>query len=221
MKNDSLLSFFTWSEYKYGPLLEGLETDSRILEIGCGPGYMLKFLEKRGFKQVMGIDISDEQIQLARNRGCNAEVKDVFEFLDGKHEDIDAIIALDFIEHFHIEELISLMKLIFKCLKKDGRLILLTPNGEGLFPRQIIYGDLTHLTIFTPDSLQQLLREAGFIDFHFYETGPVPKNLLGRFRLLLWKFIKLAANAVRKIEAGKSQLIWTENMICYSIKHVE
>jgi hypothetical protein len=39
-------------------------------------------------------------------------------------------------------------------------------------------------------------------------------------RLLLWQLIKLIANTVRKIEAGKSQTIWTENIICYSEKPI-
>jgi len=214
LRADSLLSYLTWSEYKFAPLLEGLEPDSTILELGCGPGYMLEFLKRCGFRQVKGIDVSREQVQLARSRGSNAEVTDVFEYLNGRHEAIDAIIALDFIEHFHKEELIALMPLVLESLKKDGRLILQTPNGEGLFPRQIIYGDLTHLTILTPSSLQQLLEEVGFHDFRFYETGPVPKNMMGKLRLLLWQMIKFAANSVRKIEAGTSQAIWTDNMIC-------
>lgn len=89
-----------------------------------------------------------------------------------------------------------------------------TPNGQGLFPHQVIYGDLTHYTIFTTDSLQQILRLVGFSDIEFSETGPVPANLKGRVRVSLWKLIKFIANTVRKIETGKSQNVWTENIIC-------
>jgi len=217
---DSLSSYVAWCEYKFLPLLERLGPDSAILEVGCGSGNMLECLKRWGFRQVKGIDISSEQIELATSRGCETEVTDVFKYLNGKHEVFDVIIALDFLEHFHKEELMGLTQAIFKSLKKGGNLILQTPNGEGLFPHQIIYGDLTHLTIFTTNSLRQLLKGIGFQGFRFYETGPVPKNITGRLRLLLWQLIKLIANTVRKIEAGKSQTIWTENIICYSEKPI-
>ncbi len=206
-------SYFDQFEYKFLPLFDGLESEDTILELGCGPGYLLEFLKRTGFTQVKGIDISSEQVELANKRECAAEVADVFEYLEGKHEKFNLIIALDFIEHFHKEELPELTRLIFKSLKKDGRLILQTPNGEGLFPRQVIYGDITHQTIFTPASIQQLLRLAGFENFHFTES-----DLKRRRGRLLWQLVKFVANTVRRIESGKSQTIWTENMICYCKK---
>jgi hypothetical protein len=108
-----------------------------------------------------------------------------------------------------------LAKLLYNALEDRGILIIQTPNGQGLFLHQVIYGDLTHLTVFTPESLRQLFSLAGFADFRFQETGPVGKNLYGKIRLILWKVIKKLANGIRKIETGKSQEIWTENMICY------
>ena len=213
---DSLSSYFAWCNHNFLPLFKGSEPNDKILELGCGPGNMLEFLTKCGFKQVKGIDISSEQVELAKKHGCDAEVADVFEYLDGKQDTFDSIIALDFIEHFHKEELLELARLLFRALKKGGRLILQTPNGEGLFPRQIIYGDLTHLTIFTPASIMQLLKLVGFDNFHFTEA-----DLIRRTRgKLLWQLVKFVANSVRRIESGKSQTIWTENMICYCQKRI-
>jgi len=210
--------YLTWCEFKFGPLLKGLPTDSRILDLGCGSGDMLKYLSLRGFTQALGIDLSEEQVELAVRSGANAENTDAFEFLRNNIDEFDAIIALDFIEHFHKDEILLLASLIFSVLKPGGRLILQTPNGEGLFPGQVIYGDFTHLTIFTSTSLEQLLREVGFQEFLFFETGPVPKNFTGRLRLVLWSGIKLFVNTIRKIEAGKSNALWTENMICFCRK---
>ena len=49
-----------------------------------------------------------------------------------------------------------------------------TANGAGLFPAQVIYGDLTHMTIFTPHSLAQLLRASGFVDLAFTDIPRIP-----------------------------------------------
>ncbi|OLE51008.1 MAG: hypothetical protein AUG51_24880 [Acidobacteria bacterium 13_1_20CM_3_53_8] len=211
---NALESHWAWCEHKYIPTFNRLRRDDSMLELGCGAGYMMEFLRRHGFSQVQGIDISEEQVGLARKKGLNAQVADALLFLESKSECYDAILALDFIEHFTRDELMRLLPLINQALKADGMLILQTPNGQGLFPRQVIFGDLTHLTVFTPESLSHLLKLFNFNSVAFIETGPVPEKLTGKIRAGLWKLLKLMANTVRRIETGKSQQIWTENMIC-------
>ena len=208
-----LPGFFAWCDHKYAPLVDDIPRAAAVLELGCGPGHMLTYLRNKGFEQVEGIDISAEQIEIATRAGLRAEVADVFAYLDGSRR-WRVILALDFVEHFSKDELMRLVPAVRSCLEPGGVLILQTPNGAGLFPHQIVYGDLTHMTIFTPESLRQLLRLHGLGDFRFSETGPVAKDLRGRLRLAAWRTIRQAANLVRAIETGKTQEVWTENLIC-------
>jgi SAM-dependent methyltransferase len=203
-----------WWEHKYLPLLGDLPRDAPVLEIGCGTGELLAFLQARGFTNAHGIDISPEQVVLARARGVDAEVGDALQ-ISGSY---GLIIAVDVLEHFTRDELLRLARVLYEALQPGGRLLIQTANGAGLFPRQVIYGDLTHMTIFTPESLAQLLKSSGFADLSFYETGPVPLRLRGKLNVLAWQLIKGAANIVRGIETGKSQAIWTENFICVARK---
>jgi 2-polyprenyl-3-methyl-5-hydroxy-6-metoxy-1,4-benzoquinol methylase len=206
--------YLSWCNGKYGPLFDGMPRDTRILELGCGPGDMLEFLRRRGFEAVEGIDLSAEQVRIACDRGLNARVEDVFESLNVAGQRYGVILAVDFLEHFSKDELMRLMPAIRDALEPGGHLIVQTPNGQGLFSQQVIYGDLTHLTIFTPGSLSQLLRLFDFDEFLFVETGPVPKGFRGRLRVFAWRVIRRCLNLVRMIEAGKTQNVWTENMIC-------
>jgi SAM-dependent methyltransferase len=205
---------FEWWDHKYLPLLNDLDRTAPILEIGCGDGGVLAYLARRGFSHAAGLDISREQVELARRRGVQAEVGDVFESLVGRETGAAAILAVDVFEHFSRDELVRLAPLLRAALRPGGRLMVQTANGAGLFPAQVIYGDLTHMTIFTPQSLEQLLRAAGFVDFAFYEAGPIPIRVRGRVNVLLWRAIKAIASEIRHIETGKRQSIWTENFIC-------
>jgi 2-polyprenyl-3-methyl-5-hydroxy-6-metoxy-1,4-benzoquinol methylase len=212
------LNLLTWYKAKYLPLLDGLDRSEPILDLGCGQGHFMRFLLDEGFSAIEGIDAASAQVAIATSRGLHARVFDAFEFLSTAKPHYRAIVALDFIEHFSKQELMCMLPLIYQALDDDGVLLLQTPNGQGLFSQQVIYGDLTHMTVFSPDSLKQLLSLVGFGNIRILETGPIAKNLTGRIRLMLWKLVKKTANAIRMIEAGKTQEVWTENMICICTK---
>ncbi len=209
---------FIWWDHKFLPLLGNLDRSAAILDVGCGSGNLLAYLGRRGFSHAFGVDISAEQIDLAHQRGVRAEQHDALAYLAANTERFDAIVAVDVFEHFTRDELAHLARQLFTALRPGARLIVQTANGAGLLPGQVIYGDLTHQTIFTPESLGQLLRSVGFDALACYETGPVPVRLRGKLDVALWSAIKVVANAVRHVETGKRQAIWTENFICRALK---
>jgi 2-polyprenyl-3-methyl-5-hydroxy-6-metoxy-1,4-benzoquinol methylase len=209
---------FLWWDHKLLPLLATLDCSAAILDLGCGSGALLDYLGRRGYTHACGVDISAEQVELAYRRGVNAEQHDALEYLAANSESFDAVLAVDVFEHFTRDELSHLVRQLFSALKPGGRLLVQTANGSGLHPGQVIYGDLTHQTILTPESLGQLLRSVGFDALACYETGPIPVRVRGKIDVALWNAIKLVANAVRRIETGKRQAIWTENFICRALK---
>jgi 2-polyprenyl-3-methyl-5-hydroxy-6-metoxy-1,4-benzoquinol methylase len=222
---DGKTSFNFKSEYAlykrwYLPLIKEFLPTACIIDIGCGTGHMLNFLNQEGFQNTYGIDISEEQIKLAKGKGINAEVYNIFDFLEVNKRKFDIIFALDIIEHFYKHEILDLFTGLYSLLNQNGVLIIHTPNGDGLFPQHIIYGDLTHLTIFNPNSLEQILRLTGFDEIKCYETGPKPKNIKGAIRLVLWKIIKLIIKLVRIIETGGSQKILTQDFISIAKKYI-
>jgi SAM-dependent methyltransferase len=213
-ETEDLSSFFNWCRHHYLPLFRKLPRDAAILELGCGPGDLLQFLHDSGFSRAEGIDLSAEQVEIATGRGLNARVADVFECLETASQRYRVILAVDFVEHFSKDELMRLVPAIRSALEPGGQLIVQTPNGQGLFPHQIIYGDLTHMTIFTPDSLKQLFSLWEFDDFEFYDAGPAPGGWKGMIRTTAWSLIKFVANLVRRAETGKTQVVWSESLIC-------
>ena len=204
--------------YQYLPILKEFNKDVRILELGCGRGTFLEFLINNGYKNVLGIDVSKEQINIAKSQYLNAEEIGVLEYLKSNNEKFDLIFAIDLIEHFNKDELIFLFEGIYNNLRNGGAFVFHTPNGLGINANRIIHGDLTHLTIFAPNSAMQILKLVGFNGIKFCETEPYAKNINGTVRLLLWKFIKFVSNAVRLIETGGTEKILTQNFIGVAFK---
>lgn len=217
----ALNSLFTHYDYKILPVIKNYNISAKILELGCGPGYLLKYLQSKGFDNTFGIDISEEQIQIAKNEGLNVIQADVFDFLKTTNEKYDLIFAFDFIEHFTKDELVELAKLIYEKLNDNGAFIIRTPNGEGFFAGYAIYGDLTHQTIFTTNSLIQLLSQAGFNQIECFENGPIVKDLKGFLRKITWEFFKVIINIFRLSEIGGKIKILTQDFYGVAYKKIE
>ncbi|OQY70217.1 MAG: hypothetical protein B6D44_16250 [Ignavibacteriales bacterium UTCHB2] len=205
-------------DYKIFPLIKNFPKNASILEVGCGRGALLEYLRAKKFVNVLGVDISKEQIELAKSKNLNAIESDVLSFLKNSDSKYDIIFAIDIIEHFDKKELIELFNALYNKLNENGVVIIQTPNGQAMLPGRIIYGDLTHLTIFTPGSLTQILRVANFKEFTFYEKGPVMKNIKGIIRTFLWTFLKFMYNILLLIECGRTEKILSQNFICKAKK---
>jgi 2-polyprenyl-3-methyl-5-hydroxy-6-metoxy-1,4-benzoquinol methylase len=177
---------------------------------------MLKYLQSAGFTNLTGIDISEEQIAVAQAKGFNAFQADAFSFLRENEEQFEIITAIDIIEHFKKEELYELLHLIFKSLKPGGSLIVQTPNGGGLMPGYVIYGDLTHFTILSPLSLKHILTLTGFEKITMKELGPA---LFVHFPLFIgWQLVRIVAMLIKFLEIGRIQKHWTESFIAKAQK---
>jgi 2-polyprenyl-3-methyl-5-hydroxy-6-metoxy-1,4-benzoquinol methylase len=214
----TLNSLYTHYDFKIFPHIKNYSKDSHILELGCGPGHLINYLRKKGFNNTLGIDISNEQIEIAKSKGHNVILADAIEFLKSSNRGYDIIFAFDFIEHFTKNELLEMTKLIYNILNDSGIFIVRTPNGQGVFGGTVIYGDLTHQTIFTPNSLTQLLLQAGFKKVECFENGPVNKNFKGIIRNIVWKSFKITLNIFRTAEIGGQIKILTQDFYGFSIK---
>ena len=207
-----------WYNEKYLPIFRRVSRDAPILELGCGAGLMLNYLRHAGFINMRGIDISADQVAEAVSRGFQVLQADALEYLPQHEDQFDVIVAMDVIEHFKKEELLELLRAVLGALKPGGLFIIQTPNGDGLLPNYVIYGDLSHYTIVSPLSLRQVLTTAGFTDIKMKELGP---GAVVHFPLfVVWQFIRLFAMLIKLVEIGRLQKYWTESFICWCQKPV-
>jgi 2-polyprenyl-3-methyl-5-hydroxy-6-metoxy-1,4-benzoquinol methylase len=110
--------------------------DLKILECGCGMGYLTYSLHKAGFN-VIGLDISQNAVNEAIDNFGNLYVcADVFEYAKEHREEYDRIILTQVIEH--IEEPIKWLETLLAMLKKGGKLILSTEN-KTIYPKKTIW----------------------------------------------------------------------------------
>ena len=144
-----------------------------VLEVGCFDGYVLYNLKKEGYN-VTGCDPSIGA-DIGKSFGLNIK-KENFSpenfILDGNFFDI--IISRHFIEHTIEPE--SFLRGLKKILKKNGLLIIETPNIQHFMEKGLLeVFSLQHLTLFTSKSIEYLFSLAGFKVFHIETT---PDNII-------------------------------------------
>jgi predicted TPR repeat methyltransferase len=161
-----------------------------ILDVGCGGGEMILLLQKMGYTDVRGIDLSEEQVKEAISRGAkDVEVVDAMEYLSRREGEFHLILALDVIEHLSKEEVLPFLDAVHAALVEDGTLILSTPNMASPFGARIAFGDFTHEVGFTPVSIGQVLRASGFELVGIFPCEPTIHGLASALRWLAWKIL--------------------------------
>ena len=143
-----------------------------ILEVACGPGIFLRWLNNRGYKNVFGSDSSDVQIALASVVGLNVDKKDaILDLISRQSESIDCIVALDFYEHLSKEVFLDFINECNRVLKHGGKLILRGPNGDSPVFGRALYNDITHQSTLTSTAFTAVLKMLGYSDVEFKDVA--------------------------------------------------
>jgi len=189
------------------------DRDSAILDVACGAGHFLYFLKKQGYRNLKGIDISSEQIEMARQMGVpEVEEGDLFAYLSAHPGQYDLILANDIIEHLRKDEVLNLLDGIFRSLKPGGQVLVSTENAASLFGASRVFIDFTHEWGFTPISLKQVLRVCGFDDVQIRGVGPV-HNLSSLIRVAIWKVVAAGLRAFLAVESGLGRGLQKRDLI--------
>jgi 2-polyprenyl-3-methyl-5-hydroxy-6-metoxy-1,4-benzoquinol methylase len=178
------------------------DKNAAILDVGCGYGCFLRFLSKRGYTNAAGVDVSAEQVELARKINQNVVEANALEFLEAHVSEFDLIVSIEVIEHFRKDEVVRFLDVCYNALRPQGRLIIQTPNADSPFCFANRYGDFTHETCFNLRSLANLMKLYGFTAIEGRELGPIPCGLFSSVRWLLWKLVRLSLLAYNMIETG-------------------
>lgn len=203
----------------YQPFLPQ-DKNTRILDLGCGYGPLVYFLQQKGYTNVLGIDASQEQVHAARQLGIQNVIRaDIFDFLVSEENEFDCIFALDVLEHFSKEEAFMLLEHVARALNPGGQLILHVPNAASPFFGAVFFADYTHELAFTAKSISQVLEATGFSRVRTYPSGPISHGLKSSIRWLLWQGINFLLRAYFLIETGQlERQIFTQNLIAVADK---
>ena len=129
-----------------------IQPGQRVLDIGCGWGGMAIFIARNFDVEVLGITLSEEQLQLARERATKARVADKVRFelvdyrdLPARGETFDQIVSVGMFEHVGRPQFANFFEACANLLDDDGVMLVHTigrfggPGTTDAFTRKYIF----------------------------------------------------------------------------------
>lgn len=211
MQNRILVNY-NWEEpktcahdYLVGTLVRTLDRvnvpeTAQILDAGCGGGYVMSELYRRGYENVWGVDASASGIETSQK--SFPEIKDRFEIHDAYEDglpnlfpegDYDLVISVEVIEHLYSPK--KYLENINRWLKPGGHVLITTPYHGYLknLAIALINGfdfhfnplwDGGHVKFFSKNTICKILRDTNFEPIDFTGSGRLP---------YLWKSMVIVA----------------------------
>lgn len=150
-----------------------VESGGEVIDIGCCYGQISTQIKDKG-NVVYGVDRKKEGLEIAREKGIKTKLCDLEKNIPFSDKIFDGAVCLEVIEHIYNTDL--LLSEINRILKKNGYLVISTPNIcafrnrlKILFGKQPCYfghspygrGGL-HIRVFNKNSFVEMLQNHGF-----------------------------------------------------------
>lgn len=130
-----------------------------VLDFGCATGSFMQVAKECGYR-TQGVEINPQAAVYARNvLGLDVLTGAINRF-SYKESFFDIVHMGDVIEH--LSDPLSIMKLLNIFMKKEGLLIITTPNFNSILTKMFQVKPEEHLYYFNKDTLIELMELAGF-----------------------------------------------------------
>jgi arsenite methyltransferase len=194
------LEFNDWAKAGKGPSMEkghrpvgeqaielmNVPTDANVLDVGCGSGWASRlFAQKAGAGRVVGIDISDEMIRIARetssaftNLSFQVASAENLPFSAGEFTHAFSMESL-----YYYADMLAALKEIRRVLRSHGTFVtILDLYGENEPSHQWIEQLKVPVHLLTTAEYRDSFERAGFVnvrDRRVYDPTPVPADYAG------------------------------------------
>ncbi len=143
--------------------IETFQPCGRILDIGCGAGFLLSVAKEKGW-QVKGIELNQFFTNFAVSELKVDAINDMAENVELKPNLFDVIVIWDTLEH--VLNPYEILSKAHSWLKKGGYIFINFPNINSIFARVFRrkwwFIESMHLYYFSPDIINKYFNKIGF-----------------------------------------------------------
>jgi SAM-dependent methyltransferase len=165
--------------------LNDLNKDARILEIGCGNGFVLKAIQERGFLDVHGVEPSSDAVAKADPDLRGRIVHDIFRpgLFPAGAGSFDLVCSFQTLDHIYDPN--AFLSECCHLLRPGGILVAFQHDAESwsarLLGEKSPIVDVEHIYLFSASTLRKIFEKNGFQAQQIFS----PRNVL-TLKHLLW-----------------------------------
>lgn len=120
----------SWDEFAYHDAQKlqfivkacDLKPEQKIIDVACGTGVLFPYLLAKNPNLLLGVDISDSMVKIARSKFSDSRLHVIAEdFINLKTEGFDRVILYNAYPHFF--DKFVLARKMYEVLKQDGRFV--------------------------------------------------------------------------------------------------
>lgn len=152
------------------PVLRFLSKEAKVLEIGCGNGFLLKGLHDAGYKNVFGIEPSIDAVKQSDRIIRDKITTDILRADTFKSNTFDLICFFQLFDH--IPDPGNFLKICYNFLTPGGFIVALNHDVESLQSRilrersPII--DIEHFNFFSKETMRAIFSRNNFLPIKIY-----------------------------------------------------
>lgn len=162
--------------------------DLPVLDIGCGPGHISRFLAELGVR-VVGVDISPGMVDEARRRNPDIEFREAaMQSLPCADGSVAAMVAPYSLIHIPRDSVIGVLREFRRVLVPGGSVLLSFHIGKEVRHSEEWWGQPVDLdfVFFEVLEMEGYLREVGFGQIETHERDPYPDVEVQTQRAYAW-----------------------------------
>lgn len=143
-------------------LLKYLTKNSRVLDLGCGAGVPIDDILLKAGHSVTGIDISSEQVKLARKKCPEGGyiVRDIRELREGEYK-AEAVVSFYTLFHISRDKQAGILKIMASYLVSGGWL-LITMGDREFEGEHVLHGVKMWSSQYGTAKNRQLVESSGY-----------------------------------------------------------
>ncbi len=120
--------YYQRKSWEHPEVIQFLNADEKILEIGCGDGYFMELCKKNNILDITGLELNCAAADKGNAAGLSILKETIQAYSESNGEKYDAVCFFQVLEH--ITEVHSFLEAALRCLKKGGKLIIAVPNNN-------------------------------------------------------------------------------------------